>query len=100
MTICATHCAAEVQNVENLLFGPGAVGFYKALWGFGSLIMVAAPLFAATDFVEDRLKVEWRAWLTKSLLASYYTNRSFYRLHQYDATLDNPDQVWPSKNAQ
>jgi putative ATP-binding cassette transporter len=69
------------------------VGFYKALWGFASLIMVAAPLFAVTDFVEDRLKVEWRGWLTKKMLNSYYSNRSFYKLHQCNSSLDNPDQV-------
>ena len=70
-----------------------AVAFRKSLWAFGTIIMLAAPLFALTDFVEDRLKLEWRNWLTKELLSGYYANRAFYKLHQYDSSLDNPDQA-------
>ena len=55
--------------------------------------MLAAPLFAANDFVEDRLTLEWRNWLCKELLRGYYANRSFYKLHQLEGNLDNPDQV-------
>lgn len=72
-------------------------GFYKAVWGFAVIILVAAPLFAATDFIGDRLKLEWRRWLTKKILSAYYANRSFYKIHgRDDSTLDNPDQVGPS----
>lgn len=72
-----------------------AVNFQKAVWGFGGIILLAAPLFALTDFVEDRMKVEWRQWLTTKLLDGYYSNRSYYRLHQHELSVDNPDQVCP-----
>ena len=70
-----------------------AAGFYNAVWGFAVIILVAAPLFAATDFVGDRLRLEWRSWLTKNILSAYYANRSFYKLHSCDESLDNPDQA-------
>lgn len=70
-----------------------AAGFLKAVWGFAAIILIAAPLFAATDFVGDRLKLEWRSWLTQNILSAYYANRSFYKLHGCGEALDNPDQV-------
>ena len=30
-------------------------GFYGAIWKYAGVILIAAPLFAATDFVEMRL---------------------------------------------
>ena len=63
------------------------------MWGFAAIILIAAPLFAATDFVGDRLKLEWRSWLTQNILSAYYANRSFYKLHGSGEILDNPDQA-------
>lgn len=55
---------------------------------------MAAPLFAATDFIEGRIKLEWRRWLCREFMNSYYSNRAFFRLHQQtDVEIDNPDQV-------
>lgn len=70
-----------------------AAGFHKALVRFGTNIALVAPFLAATDFVEDRLKLEWRNWLTGKLLRGYYGNRAFYRLHNEDSGVDNPDQA-------
>ena len=63
------------------------------------MIVIAAPTFAATDFVQDRLKVEWRNWLTTEMLNAYYAKRSYYHIHQKSDDLDNPDQVrlWKSR---
>ena len=70
-----------------------AVGFYKAVWEFLFIIVIAAPLFALNDWLESRLIVEWRRWLTRQLLRGYFANRAFFRLHQETDTVDNPDQV-------
>lgn len=72
-----------------------ADGFHQTLWGWGMIIVIAAPLFAFTDFVQDRLKVEWRNWLTKEMLHAYYTKKAYYLIHQQNNDLDNPDQVSP-----
>ena len=68
-------------------------GFYGAIWKYAFVILVAAPLFAATDFVEMRLVLEWRRWLTSTLMAGYFANRTFFKLHHQLGLLDNPDQV-------
>lgn len=68
-------------------------GFYGAIWKYALVILVAAPLFAATDFVEMRLVLEWRRWLTSTLMSGYFANRTFFKLHHQLGLLDNPDQV-------
>ena len=40
-----------------------AGGFYGAIWKYAFIILIAAPLFAATDFVELRLVLEWRRYI-------------------------------------
>ena len=71
-----------------------ADGFYKSIWGFVLIIIIAAPLFAATEFIEARLQLEWRRWLCRELMHGYFSNRAYFRLHQLSqAELDNPDQV-------
>lgn len=88
--ICRDGYGCESNSYFTLV----PAGFQKAVWGFGAIILVAAPLFAVTDFIGDRLKLEWRRWLTKSILSAYYANRSFYKIHGCDETsLDNPDQA-------
>lgn len=70
-----------------------AEGFYDAIWRYALVILVAAPLFSASDFVEMRLVLEWRRWLTNMLMAGYFANRTFFKLHHQLGLLDNPDQV-------
>ncbi len=48
---------------------------------------------ARADFVESRLVLEWRRYLTARLMAGYYADRAFFRLHQQAGLLDNPDQA-------
>lgn len=70
-----------------------AVGFMKAVQKFVVIIIVACPLFATADWVEQRLTLEWRNWLTSYLLRAYFAERSFFKLKQQAGSLDNPDQV-------
>lgn len=74
------------------------VGFYKSLWHFVAIIVFAAPLFALSEFVDARLIVEWRRWLCKELLVSYFSDRSFFKLKQQQGGIDNPDQVTPHRS--
>lgn len=57
------------------------------------IIVLACPLFALADWVEQRLTLEWRNWLSSYLLRAYFANRAFFKLKQQSGSLDNPDQV-------
>lgn len=76
-----------------------AVGFAKAVQKFVVVIIMACPLLALGDWVEQRLTLEWRNWLTSYLLRAYFADRSFFKLKQQAGNLDNPDQVLPGTGA-
>ncbi|GMH39495.1 hypothetical protein BSKO_07393 [Bryopsis sp. KO-2023] len=65
--------------------------FSAAIWHFVGIITVAAPLFAFTNFVEFRLELAWRIYLTDKLMKNYFSNRSYFLLNKL-SILDNPDQ--------
>eukprot|EP00798_Chlamydomonas_sp_ICE-L_P018047 gene18047-24465_t len=72
-------------------------GFYKAVWDFVLIIAVAAPLFSFNSWVEDRLVLAWRAYMTRYFLAAYFDNRAYFHLRQQGddgdgLMIDNPDQ--------
>ncbi|CAK0734001.1 hypothetical protein CVIRNUC_000368 [Coccomyxa viridis] len=80
------------RDMETAMSGKDQGGFYGAIWKYAFIILIAAPLFAATDFVELRLVLEWRRWLTNTLMSGYFANRTFFKLHHQLGLLDNPDQ--------
>ena len=47
-------------------------GYYAAIRHFLGVVVVAAPLFAAYEYIQNLLSLEWRAWLTQYLLLHYY----------------------------
>ncbi|EIE26584.1 ATP-binding cassette transporter [Coccomyxa subellipsoidea C-169] len=86
------HVSYVHRDLETAMSGKDKGGFYGAIWKYALVILVAAPLFAATDFVEMRLVLEWRRWLTGTLMSGYFANRTFFKLHHQLGLLDNPDQ--------
>lgn len=80
------------------LSGKDARGFFRAVLKYAGVVAAAAPLFAVSDWVEDRFRLAWRNWLTGHLLDEYFGDVAFYRLHlapggcDGTARVDNPDQ--------
>ncbi|KAK9916830.1 hypothetical protein WJX75_007512 [Coccomyxa subellipsoidea] len=91
-TLMLVHVSYVHRDLETAMSGKDKGGFYGAIWKYALVILVAAPLFAATDFVEMRLVLEWRRWLTSTLMSGYFANRTFFKLHHQLGLLDNPDQ--------
>lgn len=54
--------------------------FYDAIFRFFCIVLVAAPLFAVHIYLEERLIIEWRTYLTRTLLDKYFRNRAYFRL--------------------
>jgi len=63
------------------------------VWTFVGIILFGMPLFAAADWAEALLKLEWRQHLTSQLLRTYFSGRAFYNLKLNADAIDNPDQV-------
>jgi putative ATP-binding cassette transporter len=58
---------------------------------YAALFLVITVVATLARFVEERLAVLWREWLTKQLVERYLTNRAYYRM-QALGDIDNPDQ--------
>lgn len=79
------------RDFSSALSGKDIPGFYRAIWKFVGIIVIAAPLYAYYHYMQDLLSLEWRVWLTEYLLSSYFSNRAYFDL-KMDGKLDNPDQ--------
>ena len=59
-------------------------------WYLGSFIL-AVPIGVYYRWVEERLALLWREWMTQHLLKRYFNNRAYYLLRSSE-NIDNPDQ--------
>jgi putative ATP-binding cassette transporter len=66
--------------------------FWHTVFVFVGVLVVYAPLLAGYTYLRDRLGVEWRRWLTDRFVSRYFSDRAFYRINQFNAEIDNPDQ--------
>ena len=61
------------------------------MWHYVAIIAAAVPLFALQDFVEERLVLAWRTYLTDVLCAAFFRGHAYYRVVHMEG-VDNPDQ--------
>lgn len=66
--------------------------FWQTVVIFIGVLVVYAPLLAGYTYLRDRLGLEWRRWLTNRFVSRYFSDRAFYRINQFNADIDNPDQ--------
>ena len=56
-----------------------------------SIILTAIPLFSAITYIQYKLSLYWRKWLSDRLLNQYFSERNFYQL-SFHPSIDNPDR--------
>lgn len=55
-------------------------GFYQGTRRYVVLLLSAAPIFAVSKFVQGKLGLDWRRWLTEHVCGLYFGNRAYYSL--------------------
>ncbi len=65
--------------------------FWRFLFVFAGVFVVGTPIVVIYGYVQDKLGLYWREWLTKNFLERYFQNRSYYDINNSDK-IDNPDQ--------
>lgn len=73
------------------LSGKDAPRFFKLLGVYAAVFVVGTPIVVLYSWVQSKLAVRWRQWLTTNLLDKYLANRNFYRLN-HNSEIDNPDE--------
>ena len=66
--------------------------FWRTIQLFLAILVVYVPLFAGFSYVQGKLGIYWRRWLTYHFLGRYFSNRGFYELGNFNTDIDNPDQ--------
>eukprot|EP00611_Tribonema_gayanum_P025363 TRINITY_DN5754_c0_g1_i1.p1 TRINITY_DN5754_c0_g1~~TRINITY_DN5754_c0_g1_i1.p1 ORF type:complete len:720 (-),score=259.51 TRINITY_DN5754_c0_g1_i1:292-2451(-) len=57
--------------------------FYSGVWQYVGILSVAAPVFALGSYLQGKLSLCWREWLTVHLCEQYFANRAFFALKTY-----------------
>ncbi|HSM80239.1 MAG TPA: SbmA/BacA-like family transporter, partial [Nodosilinea sp.] len=66
--------------------------FWETVLVFIGVLVAYAPLMAGYDYLQKRLGLEWRRWLTGRFVDDYFRDRAFYDIQQFQPDIDNPDQ--------
>ncbi|WOD41180.1 ABC transporter ATP-binding protein/permease [Nodosilinea sp. E11] len=66
--------------------------FWETVLVFIGVLVAYAPLLAGYDYLQKRLGLEWRRWLTGRFVGDYFSDRAFYDIQQFQPDIDNPDQ--------
>jgi putative ATP-binding cassette transporter len=80
-----------LSDVMTALQKRNPAGFQKGLWLYLGTFAATIPLAAYYRYVEERLALNWRDFLSRTLMLRYFYNRAYYRLLGH-AEIDNPDQ--------
>lgn len=65
--------------------------FVRTLMLLFGVIVTTIPLISFKTYVQGKLSLYWRRWLTHRFLHRYFENLNFYRLN-FSQEIDNPDQ--------
>jgi putative ATP-binding cassette transporter len=61
------------------------------IWRYGLICLLSVPIGTLYRYVQERLSLTWRKWMTQYLLKRYFYNRAYYRFRAVES-IDNPDQ--------
>ncbi|MBY0275505.1 ABC transporter ATP-binding protein/permease [Candidatus Binatia bacterium] len=92
----SVKCGSIVMSYVNrdmmtALTGGQAPVFFHNVMLIVAYSLVAAPITAIDGYVQGRLMIYWRQWLTERFLDHGFHDRIFYRISS-DPSIDNPDQ--------
>lgn len=65
--------------------------FWRFLFIYAGVFVVGTPIVVIYRFVQRKLGIYWRKWLTEHFLDRYFSDRAYYEINSNDK-IDNPDQ--------
>ncbi|WP_052573296.1 ABC transporter ATP-binding protein/permease [Haloferula sp. BvORR071] len=80
-----------MSDVMNAMEKRDTPAFSASLWIYLGTFAATIPLAAFYRYVEERLALNWRDFLARTLTLRYFYNRAYYRLLSQEE-IDNPDQ--------
>ncbi|WP_414544085.1 ABC transporter ATP-binding protein/permease [Nostoc sp. CCY0012] len=65
--------------------------FWRFIAVYTGLLVVGTPIVVMYGYLQDKLGLQWREWLTNRFLDKYFKNRAYYQIN-FNQKIDNPDQ--------
>ena len=65
--------------------------FWRFMWVYAGVFIIATPIVVIYRYIQDKLGLYWREWMTDSFLNRYFQNRAYYEINS-QKEIDNPDQ--------
>ncbi len=67
-------------------------GFKHQLLVFVMLATIHVLVTVYNKFIQSKLSIEWRRWLTENIMSTYLKDSTYYKIQLTDTYTDNPDQ--------
>lgn len=65
--------------------------FWRFITLYAGLLVIGTPIVVMYGYLQDKLGLQWREWLTNHFLDKYFQNRAYYQIN-FNQKIDNPDQ--------
>ncbi|WP_414549510.1 ABC transporter ATP-binding protein/permease [Anabaena sp. CCY 0017] len=65
--------------------------FWRFIAIYAGLLVIGTPIVVMYGYLQDKLGLRWREWLTNHFLDKYFQNRAYYQIN-FNQKIDNPDQ--------
>ena len=79
------------RYIDTALAAKDAATFWRFISIYTGIMVVGTPIVVFYQYLQQKLGLYWREWLTKNFLAKYFQNRAYYEINANNL-LDNPDQ--------
>ncbi|NEQ99440.1 MAG: ABC transporter ATP-binding protein/permease [Cyanothece sp. SIO2G6] len=85
----------ERGHILSALAAQDSARFVRSITVFTGLLVASVVLLSLKVYIQERLGLSWRRWLTQKMLSQYLDPYRFYHLQSSPAAIepiDNPDQ--------
>ncbi|MBQ7584815.1 MAG: ABC transporter ATP-binding protein/permease [Desulfovibrionaceae bacterium] len=96
LNVILVYLAVRINTWHKDFFSQFETANYTYFWSYiGEFALVAflyILLAANSLYLQEMLRLRWRAWLTEHYLKEWMSNQAYYRLQVLGSDADNPDQ--------
>ena len=78
-------------DLMTAMSGKNVPEFYRMIMYYFGVFVVGTPIVVMYTWVQQKLSVNWRKWLTSHLQEKWLANRNYYRINN-NSEVDNPDE--------
>ena len=79
------------RYIDTALVAKDAATFWRWISVYTGIMVVGTPIVVFFQYLQQKLGLYWREWMTKQFLQKYFQNRAYYQINERE-DLDNPDQ--------